>query len=290
MAEFDTLDLTFWEDADGDRHALTDPDLGLVLQGRTDFGMPAIERVKQEVPGLEGATLLGTKIKTREIDLKLRVDAPTYAAKWLVLRRVVRWFNPLMGSGRLIVQGVDGFERYLRCSYSDGLGLDEQPDQSPYEQEFVLVLEADDPLWYDEEPEQLQFGLDLAGDLFPIFPITLGSSAVIANPVLSNPCDAWARPVWTITGPATEITLENRTTGEVLHWEGTLAEGQTLVIDTRRDQKTAVILPDTSVYSGLGMSRLWPLAPGDNEVAIVIVGAEPSTTVAMEFERSYLSC
>jgi hypothetical protein len=286
----DTLDLTVWEDADGERHALTDPDLGLLLQGRVDFGMPVVERVKQEVPGLDGATLLATKTKTREVDLRLRIDAASYAAKWLALRQVLRWFNPNRGPGRLIVQGVDGFERYLTASYSDGLGLDEQPDQSPTAQEFVLVLEADDPLWYDAEPERLQFGLELAPDFFPIFPIMLGASAVVAAPVVTNPCDSWAWPVWTITGPATELTFENRTTGEVLHWEGTVAEGQTLVIDTRRDQKTAVILPDTSVYSGLGMSRLWPLAPDANELSLVIVGAEPATTVALSFERSYLSC
>jgi hypothetical protein len=113
---------------------------------------------------------------------------------------------------------------------------------------------------------------------------------VVANPTVINPCDSWARPVWTITGPATEVTLENRTTGEVLHWEGNVAEGQTLVIDTRRDRKTATILPTTNAYAGLGMSRLWPLAPGTNELSLQLAEAGPATTVALEFERTYLSC
>lgn len=42
---------------------------------------------------------------------------------------------------------------------------------------------------------------------------------------------ASAYPVWTITGPATDPTLTNVTTGQTITWNGTVPSGQTLVID-----------------------------------------------------------
>lgn len=287
----DTLDVTYWEDATGVRHALTDNTSGLLLLGRADFGMPPVERVTQEVPGADGAALVATKVRPRQVELRLRIDTTGYARKWLSLREVLGWFNPLAGPGRLIVQGVDRFERYLSCAYADGLGLDEDPEQPPHGQAFVLVLAADDPWWYDLAPQTGSFQIDPAPAFFPILPVELGAAAVIAAPAITNTGHARAWPVWTVTGPATGATLTNLTTGDALSWTGVLLAGQTLELDTRRQRKTARVLPaGTNVYAQLGTSKLWALEPGRNDLQVVVDGAGDATVVTYTFERPYLSC
>lgn len=82
------------------------------------------------------------------------------------------------------------------------------------------------------------------------------------------------RPVWAVTGPATDPTLTNITTGETIAFTGTVPAGQTLTVDM--DARTAT-MAGANVFQYITGDWL-RLEPGNNRMSYTATGAtEPST-------------
>lgn len=82
------------------------------------------------------------------------------------------------------------------------------------------------------------------------------------------------RPVWAVTGPATDPTLTNITTGETIAFTGTVPAGQTLTVDM--DARTAT-MAGANVFQYITGDWL-RLEPGNNRMSYTAGGAtEPST-------------
>ena len=72
-----------------------------------------------------------------------------------------------------------------------------------------------------------------------------------------------ARPIWAVTGPATNPILTNITTGQTLGWLGTVPAGQTLIVNT--NEMTAT-LEGANVFEFI--TGEWVvLRPGNNRVS-----------------------
>ena len=83
-------------------------------------------------------------------------------------------------------------------------------------------------------------------------------------------------PVWTITGPATNPTLSNITTGQTMSWIGTVPSGQTLIIDMNEQTAT---MAGANVYAFL--SGNWVgLAPGTNRISYSVTGTDEASTLS----------
>ena len=89
-----------------------------------------------------------------------------------------------------------------------------------------------------------------------------GPTTVINNSITNVPL------TWTVFGPAINPTLENTTTGEALEYVGTVADGQTLVIDM--GEQTAM-LDGTNVISDITGDYV-SLAPGTNILTFSAIG------------------
>ena len=72
-----------------------------------------------------------------------------------------------------------------------------------------------------------------------------------------------ASPVWRVTGPATNPTLTNSTTGQSLVWNGTVPADQTLVIDMGAQTAT---LEGANVFEFVSGSWI-QLEPGQNRIS-----------------------
>ena len=83
-----------------------------------------------------------------------------------------------------------------------------------------------------------------------------------------------AEPIWTVTGPATNPTLTNITTGQTIEWTGTVPSGQTLIVNM--DEMTAS-LEGANVFQFI--TGTWiTLQAGNNRVIYAATGAtDPST-------------
>ena len=85
-----------------------------------------------------------------------------------------------------------------------------------------------------------------------------------------------AEPIWTVTGPATNPTLTNITTGQTIEWTGTVPSGQTLVVDM--DEMTAS-LEGANVFQFITGSWV-TLQAGNNRISYSATGATAPSTLS----------
>lgn len=76
-------------------------------------------------------------------------------------------------------------------------------------------------------------------------------------------------PIWTVTGPATDPTLTNITTGQTIEWTGTVPSGQTLIVNM--DEMTAS-LEGANVFQFITGSWI-TLQAGNNRISYAATGA-----------------
>lgn len=284
-----------WIDADGVALTLHSPSVELYqvdwdVSGRF---MPRIEVQVDEIPGRAGAVLRDVRHGVHEFVLPLSIAAADDAALRTVLRELVDRMDPTRGTGKIRVTSPVGDQREINCVYAAGLEMAEKAGSSgPGYQECPLAFTAYDPYWYDPSPIAETFAITDTPDFFPILPLRLTSSELVADGVATNTgsVDAW--PVWTVTGPGSGITLRNLTTGTYLTLDGvTLQAGESISIDTRPGYRTVTQNDGTNLYPNLTLlSTLWPLARGTNNVRLEMTGVDAAVSgLTLSYYQRYLS-
>lgn len=252
----------------------------LAISGRQGFFAPPTSIIEQETPLKPGAALRLVKITSRPLKLPLLVKCAS-ESQLATTRRTLRFaLNPMRGSGILQVTAADGVVRQMHAFCDGGMEGDETLAYRPLSAIlFPLSFRAVDPFWYDVNNNTTVY-------------TTFGGAVNV-----TNNGDQDARPVWTLTGPFTNATLVNNTTGKSLTLTGVnILTGHFLVIDTRLTNQSAsggTIKDDTgaSRFSALGAtSSLWSLVPGVNSFTITLTGTTGATAVQLDFKQAYDGC
>lgn len=278
-----------WVDPDGTVTVLNDGSLevGWDMQGRY---MPPVDYIEDDVPGHAGARLREVRVRPREVALPVDVFVTDTAALRVLMRTLMRTFNPQRGPGKLRIRSADGTTRDLNCRYRQGLELQEQYEAAHGVQRTVIVLRAVDPFWYDTAPTSTTYTLGAATKWFPIFPLTLGSDTVFGTQTINNTGDVETFPVWTVHGPCTSLVLNNTTTGDTIELPITLTAAQTVTIDTRPFRKTVTRDDGTNLYGSLTTtSVLWALPIGLSTITVDLPGAGVESYVTLVYSRRWLS-
>lgn len=244
---------------------------GFIIYQRGNMNMPPLEHIRAEVPELSGSRLLGIKTNTREISLGIYIMGNTTEDYRDKKRLLESRLDPNLGDGYLLVRYPNGGDRKIACRYADGLGIGESVDENgPNWTKAALLFLCHDPYFYNITPTTADYtSTPSSRTFFPIFPLRLVSSSIFGRYTINNPGDVEAWPIWTITGPGSNITLRNDTTGERIAFSDgfSLSDGESVVIDTRRFIKS-VTVGSENVFDQINFpsSTLWALAPGDNDV------------------------
>lgn len=198
------------------------------------------------------------------------------------------------GPGWLEIARPDGTRRRIQVIYQDG--FEGRGEQGYYIRSdvAVLTLYCPDPYWIDPVPVTTQRSHSTGVDFFDPFP-SVSSSQVLGATTLFNPgsVDAW--PTWTITGPASLVTITNTDTGEEFVLDpdadgiehGALLEGETVTVTT---DPPRVRFEDGSVWTAAlnwPGATLWPLRKGLNNVSFQLDGADTGSTVRASFHARY---
>ena len=276
-----------WIDADNGSHDLTDGVRRFsASRGRTGLWMPTFAFAAHEMPGEAGARLTYTRTSARDVDIPFAVLEEDETALRSLIRSLARALDPTRGDGVLEVTR-DGVTRRLTCRYTGGL---EQARTLGPSLQAVLSFRAFEPYWEADSAVSETYETGEAAAFFPFFPLTLASSTVLASPSVENDGDVEAFPVWTITGPGSNPSLKNLTTGETLSLTLTLGAGEEVVIDTRRGRKTVLSGTGANLFSALSDdSSLWSLAAGTNRLQIEMDGATEDSAVTLGYTPRYLS-
>lgn len=265
---------------------------GWVLQpGAKGLDMPTYAFTQDESPGIDGYAIRQVRAGGKEIALPVAFWADDSRAAYLQRRRtLIRSLNPKRGLGTLTVAQADGTTRTIGACYSAGLEGDESLDSAGARWCIVaLTFACPSPFWLGAEVTT-EWRAAVAANFFPILPLAVGNSQVLGAVTVDNDGDDDAFPVWTVTGPATTISLTNVTTGEVLVLTHTISVGDTVVIDTRERQQTAVLNGTTNLWGDLSdASTMWALEPGINDLTLTVTGSTVNTRVRMTYQPRYLA-
>jgi hypothetical protein len=248
--------------------------------------MPPVTIHTVRVPQAQGGRFRGARHDERLATIPVVLPGPTLGRD--ELRRWARALDPLKGEGTLtVVQGAYA-GRQLQCVYETGLESFAEEHQALGL--TTLAFRAADPYWQDAIVSSLIATIDsTAFTWFPFLPLVLGSSDVFAAATITNSGDVDAWPVITTTGPGTDLTVQNLTTGQSWHFEGTIEAGSTLVVDHRPGHKSAR-LDGVNVFGRLSdQSVLWPLVPGPNRISIGFASATAASQVAFSWRNRWLS-
>lgn len=197
------------------------------------------------------------------------------------------------GPGTLIVARPDGTSRQIRAWYQDGWEESGGAGSGIRWDAAALTLYCPDPYWTDTDPVLITRKFGPTGlDFMNPYP-TISSSAALGATTATNPGEILAWPDWTITGPASLITVTNETSGDQWVLDPTVVLGRALEAG-----ETVRISGDPPAISGPGddpwepsvdwsVSDLWPLQPGDNQVTFDIAGAVAGTSITATFYPRY---
>lgn len=248
-------------------------------------GAPPVRVKTRDIEGGPGVVVLEVQDDTSKLYVPIEIDSDDVRTD---LRLLARLLDPTGDNGTLTATRDDGSARELACRYVGGFEWDETILDSKMKQ--LVEFQAFVPYWRDTEAQTATIGQGDRGDWLPFLPIAVIADDVFGQAIAANDGDVKAWPVWTITGPATTVTLA-ADTGETLKVAYPLTAGETLTIDTREDAKTVVDQDGNNRFSSLDadLDVLFGFPRGTTTVDITIEGATEASEVALEWTRRWRS-
>lgn len=282
-----------WTSAAGRETILSAWDHGYILQpGARGLGMAPITLYRRESGALDGLVITGVRAAARELFLPVRIYGEDRAEALERRRQLATDLDPMDvnggGAGTLELAEQDGTKRRITCWYQSGMEGAEGRDEAGLAwANLGLTFLAPDPFWR-QDTVTLEWRTTSAGGLWlPILPLRARDSQIVGTGMtIHNPGSARTWPIWNINGPVgTGMVLRSNTLGQELQLNAAFLLGDTVTIDTRPRIKTVRKNGTTNLYPDLQLgSKLWPLAPGDNDIDIVVSGTTSDTLVQLTFE------
>lgn len=284
-----------WIDADGTSLTISGPGVTTYQVDMPASGryMPKIRVQADGVPGQPGGRLRRADHDVRDFVLPLSIAATSESNLRTLLRDLMHRMDPARGQGRIRVTSPVGDQREITCLYAAGLEGDEKEESTgPQFQAFPLAFTAYDPYWYATSFTSKSFSVTTVPNFFPLPPLHLTASELVVDDTVTNSGDVETWPVWTITGPGTDISLTNLTTSHTLSFTTTLGAGEAITVDTSPGVKSVTLDDGTNVYQLVDwtVSSLWSLAQGMNAVRLDMSGITAGVSgLQVSYKQRYLS-
>lgn len=285
-----------WVGWNGDSFRLSDWRSGVFLtQGGTEgFGMPSESPwVRSGSPFVHGQSYAGGVVDPRRVFWPVYLFADGGSDEW---RELDSRFWATLQFGKVGTWRVttSAGTRELRCRFvSDGgHSFTRDPHKFGW-QSYGVELVADDPFWTAGEPVEkewsneppVQFyggGTDLAvAPKAAPFHISAGTS--LATATLANPGDVESWIMWTVEGPAENVSLG--VDGRYVTFPGVVPAGSVLSINTDPLDQLAY-LDGVDVTGQLGSYQFAPI-PAGGETALNL-SVDGAGTVRAAFVPRYL--
>lgn len=270
-----------WTDANGAATVL-DGSAGIIaLANPVGLTAPNPVNTVDDFVNFDGGVLVNRSRPVRKVALGLYLEDDTRVDT--IVSQVA---TMLQGPGTLTWTDIN--TRTLRQVVYEG-GLDGSGDGNLLQRALVVSLVALDPWWYGPAASQILSTsavstFDAAISFDSVTPFDGGGT--VAVPVSG---DAEAYPVFTVTGPATTLTVGSG--GYAWSIASALVSStDVLVVDHRPSSRGPRKNGGPVDWSLLTeSSRLWPLAQGLTAVITGATGTSGSTSVVMSYEPRFLT-
>jgi len=217
-----------------------DQDQATIEEG-SGFGLSNIEDTFSESSQRAGSVSTGWRLRSRTFGWQGHVSAST-AAAYIALRQEMYYY--------LVPETIEGHD--MTFTLLDGntriipyVRVLDAPIELPGDEPSILnntyqfSFRTDYPYFLGDETSETQAKTEVSGGGVTIpAPVPAPLSALLTGGTPSDPLsvtnagNAPAFPVFVITGPGTDFTVTNSTTGATFTISTTLTAGQTITVDT----------------------------------------------------------
>lgn len=284
------METVSWIDSSGVETVLDGDDF-FIAQGIDGRGLPPIDLLTDDAPLIDGSILRGTKVKSRSLAVPLVVVGSGRNAVRQRIRALASKFAPVSDSDSfLVIKYEDGTTRKIGCRYSGGMEIEESGASALTTfQSFVAQFTAPSPYWEGDIVSQLWLpGAATAFFGNPWFPLHISPSSIQGDTTIENEGEVATFPVWTLGGPAQGVLITNMVTGEFIELSGNVADGDTIVIDTRPGKKSAVSSINGNIFHLISTdSTFWKLPIGNTRVTFGAIGTDAGSFIRLDYYPLY---
>lgn len=252
-----------------------------VSRGSIGMGGAGVEISDQKLPTSPGAVILQVSTKPTRLEIPITILGSSLDGLATTLALLRRWFRTgderSRHPGYFRITWPNGTVRQWLCYYAGGLEGDLSRG-SPAQRTVVVSLYAPDP-----------HPTDAATTVVEWEPADFGHTVSVLNP---GEYDAY--PIWQITGPSTNMSVENQTTGKAFSLVYPLLSGKTVTIDTRPPSlRFTLPIKDSdgvnranTLFTGSVTFGNW-LVPGTNNLLLTLVDTSAATRVQVTYLPAY---
>lgn len=252
------------------------------------IGEVEVDNYAQKSPYQDGESYIDSYLQPRFIDMEGQILKQDKKEIKQMRRTLTRVCNPKFGLGKIRLE-LDGDVHEI---YGVPETVPAFPERSmDIWQEFNITWFCPDPYWRSLNQESKPLQAYVGNFKLPMtFPFELGVSG--SSTTLYNDGDAPAPVQIKINGPTTNPQIFNRTTGEYIRINRTIAKGEVMNIDTTPGQKSIIIKNEEEEKQAFGYldpeSTLWDLEIGENEIEHVADSGNRHAEVIIKWRNRFV--
>lgn len=260
-----------------------------------DPGFPEIRDVSDDIPQMHGANDRTAYFGSRAITIEFRIYAPWSSSQTnrrSILDTLQGLSNPALRP--YLYESIDEQDERRIMVRPDSLS---SPYVFPHTSEVQMQWIAPQSIWESGTIETLEIGPGSGGSLTTgrsynlTFPRTYASRAPSGGQAAYNNGNIETYPAFVVTGPCTNATINNLTTGYSMVFTAlNLLAGESVIIDNKARSITMGNQTNVSKYDKVDwtQSRWLTLVPGLNQLSFNPTGYTDTTKLKVAYRHNWI--
>src|SRR5699024_4529074 len=259
----------------------------LIIESLEGIGEVDADIQSQQSPYQDGDNYIDTLLQPRFIELEGSILKTDLTDIKQYRKHILRVCNPKLGLGKITLE-LDGDIKEI-MGVLDGSPVFPERSQDVW-QKFMIDWKCPDPYWKDLNSTSKPLQSYVGNFKLPTtFPIQLGISG--DRTLLINEGDVPTPVRIDVSGQTTNPQIINRTTGEYIRINRTIADDEILHINTASGQQRVEVYRDNTIEQGFGYldhnSELFMLEVGENEIEHIADAGNAKAMVAVSWQSRY---
>lgn len=259
-----------------------------VIESLTGIGEVEADLQEQTSPYQDGSVHIDTILRPRFIEMEGSIR--DIKSEIIIERRkqLTRVCNPKLGLGKITLE-VNGVIKEIE-GIPEGIPIFPDMERGPF-QKFMITWKCPDPYWKDLNETSRALQAYVGNFTLPTtFPIELGVAG--DRTTLFNAGDEPSPVTIDIHGPTTNPQVINRTTGEYIRVNRSIASDEILHINTTPGRKRVEIYRGNTIEQAFGYldhnSEMFMLEIGENEIEHIADAGDRRAIVAITWQNRYV--
>lgn len=254
--------------------------------GPAGWGAPQFEFVIDNMPG-GGQSVREVQQQEMRLVWPMHVWGEThlhFVSRIRTIRSALIMTSVRKQPGILRITRPDGTARQCRVMYESGLEGRAGEDWKFANPPITLFLP--DGCWTDVDDVQVTQDFQPGVSWFSPFR-TVSPPGVGGDLTIDNNGDMPAFPMWTVSGPMSQLTATTYTTGYAFTVTYPLLAGEQMTLTSKPQTVLGPGAANLGDFVNWPAARIWRLEPGENNVSFAMQDAAAGSAVTLSYKRRY---